>query len=149
MILSTLSESARMESLHPLLKPLFDYVKSHDLSSVPAGRVVLRGDDLFINVSDAALLAREAQKLEVHRAYIDVHVPLSGPEVVGWRPLADIPCSPEAPFDTANDFALYAAPATAYVTVRPGQFLAVWPEDAHAPLIGEGRLRKLIAKVRL
>jgi len=138
-----------MECLHPLFKSLFDYVKSHDLSAVPAGRIVLQGDDLFINVADNVLLDREAQKLEVHRAYIDVHIPLSGPETIGWRPLADMPCPPEAPFDVTNDFALYAAPATAYVDVQPGQFLAVWPEDAHAPLIGTGRLRKLIAKVRL
>lgn len=149
MILSTLSESGRIESLHPLLKPLFDYVKSHDLSAVPAGRIELRGDELFINVSDATLLDRERQKLEVHRAYIDVHIPLSGPETIGWRPLSSLRCPSEAPFDEENDFALYAAPATSYVDVQPGQFLIVYPEDAHAPVIGTGHLRKLIAKVRL
>ena len=36
-----------------------------------------------------------------------------------------------------------------YVTVRPGEFLIVYPEDAHAPIIGRGKLRKLIAKVKL
>jgi len=149
MILSTLSESGRIESLHPLLKPLFDYVKGHDFSAVPAGRIVLQGDDLFINVSDATLLAREQQKLEVHRAYIDVHIPLSGPETIGWRPLSSLEGPAEAPFDVENDFALYAAPATSYVDVQPGQFLLVYPEDAHAPVIGTGHLRKLIAKVRI
>lgn len=149
MILSTLSESGRIESLHPLLKTLFDYVKGHDLAAVPAGRIVLQGDDLFINVSDATLLPREQQKLEVHRAYMDVHIPLSGTEVIGWRALSSLRQPSEAPFDAENDFALYAAPATSYVEVRPGEFLIVYPEDAHAPVIGEGRLRKLIAKVRL
>lgn len=149
MILSTLSESGRVESLHPLLKTLFDYVKGHDLSAVPAGRIVLQGDDLFINVSDATLLDRGQQKLEVHRAYIDVHIPLSGAETIGWRPLSSLEEPSEAPFDVENDFALYAAPATSYVDVLPGQFLIVYPEDAHAPVIGTGRLRKLIAKVRL
>ncbi len=33
--------------------------------------------------------------------------------------------------------------------LRPGQFCIVYPEDAHAPMIGEGTERKLICKVRL
>ena len=37
--------------------------------------------------------------------------------------------------------------AQTYLTIRPGEFVIVWPEDAHAPIIGEGTLRKLIAKV--
>lgn len=33
MIVSDIRESARIESLHPLFKTVFDYVKSHDLLS--------------------------------------------------------------------------------------------------------------------
>ena len=140
MILSSLSESARIEVLHPLLKTLFDYVKSNDLSAVPAGRIEILGNDLFINVADAELLSADSQKLEVHQAYLDVHIPLSGDEIIGWRAL---------PFDVEADYALYSSPASTYVTVRPGEFLIVYPEDAHAPIIGRGKLRKLIAKVKL
>lgn len=149
MILLKTTDSDRIATLHPLFAQLFDYVKTHDLSEVPAGRIALDGDRLFINVADATLLPREAQKLEVHRAYIDVHFPLSGTEVVGWRALDNIACESEAPFDAENDFALYAAPASTYVEVQPGECLVVYPEDAHAPIIGEGKLRKLIAKVRI
>lgn len=149
MILETLNNTALIEALHPRFGQLFAYLRTHDLSSVPAGRVELDGENLFINVADATLLPREEQKLEVHRAYIDVHIPLSGPEVIGWRSLSDIDVAPEAPFDTAGDFALYAASASTYLTVRPGECCVVYPADAHAPIIGQGRLRKLIAKVRI
>ena len=44
MILSHLSDSARYESLHPLFKQVFDYIKTHDLLNAPAERVVLDGD---------------------------------------------------------------------------------------------------------
>ena len=73
MILQSLQASERTETLHPLLKQLFDYVKSHDLTQVPAGRITLDGEKLFINVADATLVEAENQKLEVHRRYIDVH----------------------------------------------------------------------------
>ena len=149
MLVSTLAQSARAERLHPLFKKLFDYVKTHDLTKVPAGRIVLQGEELFINVDDATLRSREEQKLEVHRRYIDVHFPLSGVETVGWCSLETLTEASDALFDAEKDFALYTVPASSYFEVQPGSFYIVWPEDAHAPIIGEGRLRKAIAKVQV
>ena len=59
MILANMTDAARYYGMHPLLRKLFDYVRTHDLSRVPAGRVTIQGDDLFINVTDATLLPRE------------------------------------------------------------------------------------------
>lgn len=148
MILSHISDSSRYESLHPLFKQVFDYIKANDLTKVPAERIVLDGDKLFINVADARLIPAETQKLEVHQKYIDIHFPLSGKEIVGWKHLSNLGTS-KAPFDTDNDFALYAEEPTTYFTVMPGEFYIVYPEDAHAPIIGEGTLRKLIVKVMI
>ena len=148
MILSHISDSSRYESLHPLFKQVFDYIKANDLTKVPAERIVLDGDKLFINVADAKLIPAEAQKLEVHQKYIDIHFPLSGKEIVGWKHLSNLGTS-EAPFDTDNDFALYAEEPTTYFTVMPGKFYIVYPENAHAPVIGEGTLRNLIVKVMI
>ena len=148
MILSTLDNAERYFALHPLFNMLFDYVRTHDLSTVAAGRIELQGRDLFINVSDATLKTRDEQKLEVHRAYIDVHIPLSGVEEIGIRSLSTLGDS-DAPFNKQDDFALYSAPAGNYFQVRPNEFCLVYPEDAHAPIIGKGQLRKLIAKIRI
>lgn len=146
MILASLNESARYEALHPLFKQLFAYVRTHDMNNVPTGRITLDGERLFINVVDANLTAQESQKLEVHRQYIDVHFPLSGTEMCGWTPLEKLGKS-DAPFNEEADFAVYSQPAETYFTAQPGEFYIVWPEDAHAPAIGTGSLRKLIAKV--
>ncbi len=148
MILAKLTDSKRYEKIHPALTTLFDYVKSHNLLSVQGGRLTLDGDNLFINVSDATLKTKDAQKLEVHRQYIDVHFPLSGTEIIGVRDL-DTLTEPDEPFNEADDFAVYTAPATNYLVVNPGEFCLVFPEDAHAPIIGTGKLRKLIAKVKI
>lgn len=149
MIIGSLNNTERIEQLHPLFKQLFDYVRTHDLTQLPAGRLTLSGDDLFINVADATLKTPQDQKLEVHRAYLDVHFPLSGPETIGWSELSTLTIPSDAPFDAAGDYALYSCPASVYFTLHPGEFCIVYPEDAHAPIIGEGSLRKAIAKVRL
>lgn len=147
MILAHIEDSERYFSLHPLFKQLFDYVKTHDLSQVPAERITLDGERLFINVADASLKSPEEQVLEVHRRYIDVHFPLSSNEVIGWSPLQGLQTESVNPFNEEDDYAVYAETAQTYLTIRPGEFAIVWPEDAHAPIIGEGKLRKLIAKV--
>lgn len=143
-----MQDAARYYCLHPLMKELFEYVQTHDLSQVPAGRVTLRGDDLFINVTDATLLPRAERKIEVHRAYLDVHIPLTRAEEFGWRHAGTLP-APDTPFDPAADCALYSQPATEYFTLRPGQFCIVYPEDGHAPMIGRGTERKLIVKMKI
>ena len=147
MVIAHLNDSERYASLHPLFKQLFDYVKSHDLSQVPAERITLDGERLFINVADPTLKDPENQVLEVHRRYIDVHFPLTGEEIIGWSPMSVLTTESVNPFNEEDDYAIYAEQAQSYHTIDPGEFAIVWPEDAHAPIIGKGTLRKLIAKV--
>lgn len=148
MIVSTLDDSQRVESMHPLFKIFFDYVKQHDLLHTPCGRIEIMGDQLFINNSNPECVDADAQVLEVHRDYIDIHVLLEGQERIGWKPLAD--CGNEVkPYSKAEDCALYSDRPTTYVDLLPRQVLIAYPEDAHAPVIGHGRIRKLIGKVRI
>ena len=148
MVLSTLQDSMRVEDMHPLFKKAFDYVKTHNLLSAQCGRVEIDGDKLFINNSNPVCVKAEEQVLEVHRQYIDIHILLEGVETIGWKPLADCHNEVKA-FDEATDCALFGDVPSTYVTMKPGQMLIVWPEDAHAPIIGEGSIRKLIVKVKL
>lgn len=151
MVLATLDNSKRYESLHPLFARLFEYVKTHDLLNEPLGRIVIEGDELFINNvetggHDPHVL--EGQVLEMHRDYIDIHIPLSAPEVIGWKDVKDIKTFTKE-YTKEGDCALTDEPSDAFVTVRPGQFCIVWPEDAHAPALSKDKFRKLIVKVKL
>ena len=148
MIISNLKNSARIEPLHPLFKTAFDYIKSHDLLHTSCGRIELQGDDLFINNVNPECVAADSQVLEMHRHYIDIHVLLEGEETIGWKAVEDVACEMK-PYDAAADCALYAEPAQVYATLHPGQFMIVWPEDPHAPVIGTGKVRKLIVKVKI
>lgn len=148
MIVSNLQNSKRIESLHPLFKQLFDYVKTHDLLHTECGRIELAGDDLFINNVNPTCVSASDQVLEVHRDYIDVHILLEGKERIGWKALEDVTDLKQA-YQKEGDCALYSDTPTSFVDLLPGQFLIVFPEDPHAPVIGEGKIRKLIGKVRL
>ena len=148
MILSDLKYSERIEMLHPLFKRAFDYVKTHDLLHTPCGRIELEGDDLFINNVNPECVAIDQQVLEVHREYIDIHILLEGEEIIGWKPLRDAK-DERKEYSESDDCALYGDKCFTPIKLFPDQFAIVWPEDAHAPLIGEGTIRKLIVKVRI
>lgn len=148
MIVTTLDDCQRVECMHPLFHAFFDYVKSHDLLHTPCGRIEIMGDRLFINNSCPECVDADAQVLEAHRDYIDIHVLLEGRERIGWRPL-HLCTDQTKPYTEADDCALYADRPTAYADLLPGQLLIAFPEDAHAPVIGHGRIRKLIGKVRI
>lgn len=148
MIYGKLSQAWRVEPLHPLFPKLFEYVRTHDLLHEPLGRIEVLSDSLFINNSEPTLVPQDKQVLEVHRKYIDVHILLEGRERVGWLPTGEAHHAVHV-YDEAADFATFADQPSTYVDMRPGDFLIVYPEDAHAPIIGDGTVRKLIAKVLL
>ena len=148
MILSDLQHTERIEQLHPLFKEVFDYIKSHDLLHAECGKIELKGKDLFINVANPTLKAEKDQVLEMHRKYIDIQVLLEGKERMGWKAFDELTDEVQA-YNEENDCALYADRPTTFVDLLPGQFAIFFPEDPHAPAIGEGKVRKLIAKVRI
>lgn len=147
MILANIADWERYADINPNLSQLFRFVTSNDLANFATTRIVLRDDDLFINMAEPTLKKAEEQKLEVHRKYIDVHIPLSGEEIIGISHLSELSVESDEPFNEEDDYAVYSEPARNYVKVRPGQFCLVFPEDAHAPIIGEGKIKKAIAKV--
>ena len=69
---------------------MMDYILQHDFSRLMAGRITLDGDDLFINLDEVELKPKEEQRLEFHKGYIDVQVPLLQPETMGWTALSDL-----------------------------------------------------------
>lgn len=148
MIVSKVANSSRIESLHPLLKTLFDYVNTHDLADYPTGRIDVDGDNLYINHVYAEAVPAGKQVLETHRDYIDVHILMEGREKIGWKPAEELQDEVQ-PYVAEADCALFADAPLLWADLTPGLFLVAYPEDAHAPLVGEGKIRKLIGKIKI
>ena len=148
MIHSSLKYSSRIETLHPAFKTLFDYVNNNNLLNHEKGRIELDGDILYINSIEAELITPGAEILEMHKEYLDIHIPLDTSEIIGWKQ-SDKCKEINTDYNAENDYMLYNDKPTCYLTIEPGEFFIVYPEDAHAPLIGKGYIRKLIAKVKI
>ncbi len=147
MIFDSLKNRALYYALCPRFERAFDYIASTDLAALGAGRHTIDGDDIFVNVIECDLKKPEDAKLEIHDKYIDIQVVVSGLESFGWSERADVR-RPLGDFDAEKDIRFFDDTPQTYYTLRPGQFTILMPDDAHAPMVGEGRVKKLIVKVR-
>jgi YhcH/YjgK/YiaL family protein len=146
MILSALSQSHRYAALHPLFQRAFDAIRDTDFFAMAPGRYHLVGDELIAIVEQVPAKTQEVARLECHRRYIDIQLVLEGDETMGWKPLADCH-NPVAEFSEERDIQFFTDAPASWVAVPSEHFCVFFPEDAHAPLVGSGTIRKVIFKV--
>jgi len=146
MILSALSQSDRYAALHPQFAQVFDYIRNTDLYALPPGRYLIAGEDVFAIVEHVPARTREMARLEAHRRYIDIQLVLDGDEQMGWKPLADC-YNPMSEHSMEKDIGFFHDAPASWVSVPPDHFCIFFPEDAHAPLVGTGQIRKVIFKI--
>ncbi len=147
MIIDSLKNSAKIECLHPRFKQLFDYVKSHDLTDVVPGRIEIDGDNLWLSISEVQGKQRTEALLETHNEYIDIQIPLREEETFGWMHKGAL-TEPKGSYSPENDICFYTDQPKLHFTLSPGEFVIFFPEDAHAPCIGERIIKKIVAKIK-
>lgn len=148
MILDSLKNSALYYSVNPRLKKAFEYLETVDLMTLAPGKYEIDGKEIFLNLMERDLKRREDAKLEVHNDYIDVQIVLRGTESFGWSERRNLK-QPREEFNAEKDIQFFLDEPQTYYTLQPGQFTILLPEDAHAPMVGEGTIRKAILKVKL
>lgn len=147
MILASLKDLGVIEALHPLFPKAFAFLRQTDFQKMADGRHEIEGDDLFANLQTISGKGLQEATIETHQKYIDIQVPLVGVEQIGWKPTVDL-AEVAKPYDEAQDIAFFVDRPTSVVRIYPGQFAIFFPEDGHAPGMGEGFIRKIILKVK-
>lgn len=146
MIIDNLQNLERYTALHPLFVQVVEFLKTIDLQTYPLERVVLKDGELFVNITETAPKEKEEALLETHDEFIDIQIPVSGPEIMGY---ASRTILPEAHYDREKDITFYDAPVDNYLKVNPGMFVIFFPQDAHAPAITPVTLKKVIIKIKV
>lgn len=148
MILDSLKNSAMYENMHPKFKQAFDFIKATDFSTIVASKIELDGKELIVNIAEGNGKTIKEAKMETHNKYIDIQIPLTSIETMGYIPSVDLK-EPAGNYNNEKDLAFFNDKASAYITVVPGQFAIFFPEDGHQPAIGEGPFKKIIVKVKI
>lgn len=148
MILGSLKNTSTAEKIHPLFKIAFEYIKAMDFITMPAtiSNIELEGTNLFLSVSEYQGKTKEGAKMEAHKKYIDIQIPIVGTEQMGWLDIEKC-TNVLSPYDSKKDLVFFNNPTNSYIPVAPGEFVIFFPEDGHAPGIGEGYIKKVVVKV--
>jgi YhcH/YjgK/YiaL family protein len=121
-------------------------LKTADLASLPVGILEIDGKNLFANVQEVEGKTVDATRMETHKKYIDIQVPISGVEKIAWMPLRDMKKLAEA-YNPEKDLAFYDDKTTNIILVQPSEFVIFFPEDGHQPGLGEGKWKKIVFKI--
>lgn len=146
MIFDTLANADRYAALHALFPRAFEFLRSTDLNALAPGRYPIDGESLIAIVEAAAGRSREQAKLERHCKYIDIQFVLEGTDEMGWRPVGEC-AEPVADYRAEKDIQFFRDAPASWIATPPGAFCIFFPEDAHAPLVSNGQIRKVILKI--
>jgi YhcH/YjgK/YiaL family protein len=146
MILDILANAGRYAGLHPLFSRAFEFLRGTDLQALAPGRFPIEGERLFAIVESVAGRSREEARLECHRKYIDIQLVLAGTEEMGWRPVSDCR-EPVAEYSAERDIRFFRDAPASWIATPPGAFCIFFPQDAHAPLVSKGSVRKVVLKI--
>lgn len=148
MIIESLANAEKYYGLHKNFKAAFEYLNAQDLANMEVGKYEI-ADGLKAIVSDSNGKTAEvaAEKFECHNKNIDIQVCIRGNETIGWKPRTDC-TQPKGEYNDEKDVLFYADAPDMHFSLKDGQFVIFYPEDVHAPMIGEGPIKKLVVKVR-
>ena len=150
MVIDKLSEINKYAGLHPRFAKAIDYIVTNNLLIAEPGTVLVDGEDIKAIIMEGNCVPKEESLagFECHNTYIDIQIVLKGKETVGWRSRKNSR-EPKGEYSEEKDVLFYADAPTLFFELQAGMFSIYFPEDVHAPMIGEGPIKKVVMKVRV
>jgi biofilm protein TabA len=149
MIIDTINNGSKYTSLHPLFATAFDFIKENNLVNLADGVIEIQ-EGLKVIVSSGNGKSRETslQKFECHDKNIDIQVCVNGLETIAWKPREKC-VSPNGDYNPEKDVRFFNDAPDMEFQLTNNQFVIFYPTDVHAPMIGEGTIKKLVFKFKI
>lgn len=128
------------------------YLKNEEWSKKENGKYEIKGQDMFIIISEYETTPEELKKPEVHKKYIDIQYIFEGEEII--KAVADTEENKVfSEYNEKNDIMFYeSASEEATLIMTPGTFAVFYPSDVHKPgcnYKGVSKIRKAVLKISI
>lgn len=151
MIKDKLENAEKYYNVSKNLKKGFEWLKSQDLENIESGKYNIDGEIVYANIQEYE--TKEDALYEAHKKYIDIQYMIRGREMVGV--CERTVCKNNIPYDPQKDIEFMDCTKTdEWQTLNSGEFLVLFPEDAHKPSITPKELqgsknivKKVVVKV--
>lgn len=154
MIFDTISNIAKYP-VSQNIKRALEHIAKNDFNKLEAGKYHLDGDNIFYMVQDYKTAPISEKRLEFHKKYIDIQLITKGLEKIAFCSTEGL--SLDGEFNDESDIGFFANNTKDKIEVaggsailEAGNFMILFPQDAHAPGIsvaGSGDVRKVVYKV--
>ena len=146
MVSDRLANAHLYRALGPGIAQGLQFLAGTDLANLASGRHELDGTRLYALVSDYTPKPPAEGRWEAHRRYLDLQYVVSGVERMGVAPIDRLAAGD---YDADRDM-LWLEGLGDFLTFDAGQFMILWPGDAHMPGIDAGvpgPVRKVVVKI--
>lgn len=126
MIVANLTNKQEYYGIHPELDKALDYLTPEFLENASTEKTLLDGENLFVTKFHLETVPVEQTFFEAHKKYLDIQVVIQGIERVEIAHPDGLTLTEEK-----GDFYGYTGQADQSVILKPGNFLVVFPGDAH------------------
>lgn len=129
MIYAKNADALAYRGIHPNLDLALEHITPEFLASLRDNqRVELKGDLVYCTRFTYETIPQEESFFEAHRRYLDIHIMVEGEERVDMNRPEDLKLTDA---QEGNDFYAYQGESWHSTVLKPGEFLVVFPGDAH------------------
>lgn len=129
MIYAKNADALAYRGIHPNLDLALEHITPEFLASLRDNqRVELKGDLVYCTRFTYETIPQEESFFEAHRRYLDIHIMLQGEERVDVNRPEELTLTQ---VQEENDFYAYQGESWHSTVLKPGEFLVVFPGDAH------------------
>lgn len=144
MIIDTLNNLQNYLPLIPSIKDVLNFLELNNLGDLPDGLYDINKYGAYVNIQTVPQKLPIQAKLETHRKMIDIQIPISHDETMGYSPLEILTPSE---YDSKKDVAFHCNTPQSFLNLSTQMFAIFFPSDGHAPGITQTVLRKAIFKL--
>lgn len=149
MIIDTLNNAKKYSGLHPLFSKAFDFIQQNDIAQLADGVIeIAEGLKVIVNTANGKSAEVSLAKFECHDQNIDIQVCVKGLETIAWKPREKC-VKPNGEYNPEKDVRFFSDAPDMFFQLTDDQFAIFYPEDVHAPMIGDGEIKKLVFKVKI
>jgi YhcH/YjgK/YiaL family protein len=126
MIYAKLSEARAYRGIHPALDMALEHMTQEFMENLTDVTQQLDGERVYATRFTYETLPAQETYFEAHRQYLDIHIMVAGQERVEIGHPEELTL-----FEHRDDFYAYRGQGFASLVLKPGEFLVVFPRDAH------------------
>lgn len=149
MIIDTLANASKYFSLHSSFAKAFDYINQNNVVTLADGvSETPEGLKVIVNTGMGKTAESSLAKFECHDKNIDIQLCVKGLETIAWKPREKC-VTPNGDYNPDKDVRFFSDAPDMSFQLTDGQFAIFFPEDVHAPMIGDGEIKKVVIKVKI